>query len=117
MIGGANMKFKTKKRRVKDLNYELDWYEPCKVVADAMKELVNDYEFECVGHGYGRDGEDFNLWNPKHKLDVTLTQMEKGKTTACVSDCGSEDYFEHDIVCSGTIKKVLKFVKSLLTEL
>jgi hypothetical protein len=112
-----NMKLKTKKRRVKDLNRELDWYEPCKVVADAMRELVNDYGFEYVGHGIGGSGEDFNLWNHKHKLDVTLTQFEEGKTTACVSDCSANDCFEQDIVCSGSIKKVLKFVKSELTEL
>ena len=98
------------KRRMKEIEQDVEWYKPKKRIANAMREL-GQLGFRATGHGCGLCGEDFGL-----SFDVTkesyyyVNLCDEGRKVIATFTFDNGD-FNSKLLAEGTIGKVLAVVR------
>jgi len=93
----------------KDIEQEIEWYEPRWPIAKAMREL-GEIGFEFSGHGVGFGGEDFNL---SRESDYYVNFCDKGKGNGIVATVYPypDDDVEDEVLFSGSANQAVLFIK------
>lgn len=103
------MNSKTLKKRKKEIEEEISWYEPPKSIANAMIKLV-DCGFEFSGHGFGGGVEGFSLI--KDIYYISIDDYGNKKTCTIIKNIEDDD---SEIIFEGTIGKMLKYVQKFIS--
>lgn len=99
----------TKKQKLKEIESEIEGYNPKKVIAKGMRKL-GELGFEFSGHGCGGGGEDFglikcNIGEPGEDDYLYVNFCDIGRRVVVSVSNNEECLFE------GNVGQVLLFVK------
>ena len=102
------------KKNQKEIEKEIEWYNPKPSIARGMRKL-GEWGFAFGGHGVGFGCEDFSLWKgeeysvefcdfgPKTRVDVTVRQH-------------NADDDDDKQLSRGTVAEALRFLENIFGE-